>query len=167
MRNASSVRRSPPKKTCWISSSYSLQLLARFGARLAEQFVHLLLADAVEAALRLPALAMAVLHEAPVGLRVGDGVAAKQADAEAAEPQQQRRDDARPLQRFDQVTRVDLRVVVVGLDRERRHDEHRVRRRQANITLPVSDAAATSPSCVGIVGGQRASSNAGTPPGVR
>ena len=103
-----------------------LQLLARLGTRLAEQLVHLLLADAVEAPLRLPALAMPVLDEAAVRLGVGDGIAAEEPDAEAAQPQQHGRHDARALQQLNEVAGVDLGVVVVHLDGERRHDEHRL-----------------------------------------
>src|SRR5581483_12173074 len=104
------------------------ELLARRRAGEREQLIDLLLADALEAPLRLAALAMAVLHEPPVRLRIDERIAAVEAHREAAEPQQEERDGAPPLQQVHERRRVDAVEVERLFDRKRRDDEHGVRR---------------------------------------
>jgi hypothetical protein len=62
----------------------------RTGVRtsLSQQLKNLLIPDAIEAALRLSAFAMAILHETSVRLRLYEVVAAEKADGVAASSQQ-------------------------------------------------------------------------------
>src|SRR5207237_3404799 len=79
-----------------------IELLARALADGAEQLERLLLADTVEASLRLSAFAMAVLHEALAGLGVDQRFAAEEDDAEAAQPPQYEGARSIPLQQIDE-----------------------------------------------------------------
>ena len=95
---------------------------------------------------------MPVLHEAAVGLRVDDRVAAEEADAEAAQPQQERRDDARPFEQLDERTAVSRSKATAAATGERRHDECGLARPEEQDASGPPEATAILGDALGVIG---------------
>src|SRR5689334_14221221 len=105
-----------------------IELLACRLAHFVEQLGDLLLADALEPPLRLAPLAMSVLHETLVSLRIDQRLTSEKPHTEPTESQKKHGDRALPREQLDQCGRTDLREVGGRLDGERREHQHDPRR---------------------------------------